>query len=351
MNDNALAVYDSGNAAMTVQEVKGQVNLIQQVMREVMKPNEHYGTIPGCGNKPALLKAGAEKIAMTFRFSPKFEVSIKDLPGGHREYNITTSITHIPTGAFLGEGLGSASTMETKYRYRKAEQKCPQCGEPAIIRGKKEYGGGWLCYKAKGGCGAKFNDGDSAIENQEMGRVEHDNPADYYNTCMKMAKKRSLVDAILTATAASDIFTQDIDDSPELYGGREPVQSTPPKQETKYTPPATPRDVPPAPPAAAGEIPPATDSDKSRQLSESLLLLADKTGKSVRELLAEYTSFTGKDGKEHHAESVESMKPAWVKTTLHKVQDALDATATLGDAIDAANGETPPDYTDDQIPF
>ena len=49
-----------------------------------------------------------------------------------------------------------------------------------------------------------------------MGRIEHDNPADYYNTVLKMAKKRAHVDAVLTATAASDIFTQDIEDMPEV---------------------------------------------------------------------------------------------------------------------------------------
>ena len=43
-------------------------------------------------------------------------------------------------------------------------------------------------------------------------KVETDNPADHYNTVLKMAKKRALVDAVLTTTAASDIFTQDLDD-------------------------------------------------------------------------------------------------------------------------------------------
>lgn len=107
--------------------------------------------------------------------------------------------------------------MEGKYRFRKADQKCPECGKDStIIKGKKEYGGGWICFQKKGGCGAKFKDGDPAIENQNMGRVEHDNPADYYNTVLKMAKKRAHVDAVLTATAASDIFTQDIEDMPEV---------------------------------------------------------------------------------------------------------------------------------------
>jgi hypothetical protein len=126
---------------------------------------------------------------------------------------------------FVAEGVGSCSTMETKYRYRKAEQKCPGCGKDTIIKGKKEYGGGWLCWGKKGGCGAKFKDGDPKIENQDMGRIEFDNPADYYNTVLKIAKKRAHVDATLTATAASDIFTQDLEDMPAeaLGNDKEPA--------------------------------------------------------------------------------------------------------------------------------
>jgi hypothetical protein len=56
--------------------------------------------------------------------------------------------------------------------------------------------------------------------------VEHDNPADYYNTVLKMAKKRAHVDAILTATAASDIFTQDVEDMPEVIPGADGTQAT-----------------------------------------------------------------------------------------------------------------------------
>ena len=47
---------------------------------------------------------------------------------------------------------------------------------------------------------------------QVAGRVENSDLADTYNTVLKMAKKRALVDATLTATAASDIFTQDLED-------------------------------------------------------------------------------------------------------------------------------------------
>jgi len=64
-------------------------------------------------------------------------------------------------------------------------------------------------------------------------KAEHDNPADYYNTCLKMAKKRALVDATLTTTAASDIFTQDIEDDPDLYrkGGYQPANEETKKEE------------------------------------------------------------------------------------------------------------------------
>jgi hypothetical protein len=43
------------------------------------------------------------------------------------------------------------------------------------------------------------------------------NPADVSNTVLKMAKKRGLIDAVLTVTAASDLFTQDIEDLPAEY--------------------------------------------------------------------------------------------------------------------------------------
>ena len=43
-------------------------------------------------------------------------------------------------------------------------------------------------------------------------RAENPDIADIYNTCLKMSKKRSVIDAVLTATGASAIFTQDIEE-------------------------------------------------------------------------------------------------------------------------------------------
>jgi hypothetical protein len=67
---------------------------------------------------------------------------------------------------------------------------------------------------------------------------ENEDPADCYNTVLKMAKKRAYVDAMLTATAASDIFTQDIEEMiPEAVAVKtEPKLSEPAK--THQSPPA-----------------------------------------------------------------------------------------------------------------
>lgn len=196
---------------LSAQEVKTQVCLIQEVMQMVMQEGYHYGVIPGT-EKPTLLKPGAEKLTATFRLAPLLHVETRELGNGHREYQVRCTLVHIPTARVYGEGVGLCSTLESRYRYRNAERICPHCGRGTIIKGRAEYGGGWLCFQRKGGCGAKFSDQDPAIVSQAAGRVENADLADTYNTVLKMAKKRALVDATLTATAASDIFTQDLED-------------------------------------------------------------------------------------------------------------------------------------------
>lgn len=211
MND--VIPYERQIGALTVQDVRAQVNLIQHIMAEVMKKDEHYGVIPGTGTKPTLLKAGAEKLCLTFRLDPQYETTEK-YDGPHLTVVSKCTLYHIPSGQRFGSGMGSCSTRESKYAYRQAAIKCPNCGKDSVIKGKEEYGGGWLCFAKKGGCGSKFRDGDEAIEKQPRGRVANEDLADQYNTVLKMSNKRSLVAAVLNATAASDIFTQDIEDMP-----------------------------------------------------------------------------------------------------------------------------------------
>lgn len=204
------------NNELSVDEVLAQIKKIQNLMAQAMTTGVHYGTIPGCGDKPTLLKPGAETLCFLFKIKPRYTIEMRELGDGHREYEVTCDLYHTGTGNWVGQGVGNCSTMESKYRWRKAQRSCPHCGETTIIKGKKEYGGGWICWnkpeRGSNGCGAKFQDGDPAIEAQEVGRVANPDIADVYNTVKKMGKKRAHIDATLTATAASDIFTQDLED-------------------------------------------------------------------------------------------------------------------------------------------
>jgi len=185
-------------------DVVRQVAKIQEIMKVVMKRDEHYGVIPGCGDKPTLLKSGAEKLAFTFRLAPDFVIEQVDQNNGHREYRVVTRITNSVTGDFLGSGVGAASTMETKWRYRSENTGKPVPSEYWVSRDQSLLGGSDYSARKMGKTGWTI-----------VHKIEHDNPADYYNTCLKMAKKRSLVDAILTCTAASDLFSQDLEELKE----------------------------------------------------------------------------------------------------------------------------------------
>ena len=205
--------------AMSVDSVVRQVNLVQEIMKGVMRDGEHYGVIPGT-NKPSLYKPGAEKLGFTFRLAPEYEVTTIDWPGGHREYQVKCKLRHIPTGTMVGEGVGTCTTLEGKYRYRGGEKEGTGQAVPKEYWNLKNAGKMSEAVDLIGGPGYGVGKIDGKWEVCSIGeKQEHDNPADYYNTCEKMAKKRAHVDAILTATAASDIFTQDVEDMPEVIPG------------------------------------------------------------------------------------------------------------------------------------
>lgn len=205
--------------AMSCDAVVRQVNIVQDIMRNVMKDGEHYGVIPGTG-KPSLYKPGAEKLGFTFRLRPEYEIRETNMMNGHREISVVCTLYHIPTGQSVGQGVGSATTMEGKYRYRGGEKEGTGQAIPKEYWNLKKIGKTAEAQALIGGPGfsaGKINGNWEICSTGE--KQEHDNPADYYNTILKMAKKRAHVDAILTATAASDIFTQDVEDMPEVIPG------------------------------------------------------------------------------------------------------------------------------------
>ena len=206
-------------AERSVEDVVGRVVKVQHLMKTVLLEGEHFGVIPGT-KKPTLYQPGAQLLGFMFKLAPSFIIDTVNLDGGHREHTVTCSLT---CGAvFVAEGVGSCSSMESKYRWRKGGRVCPACRAGTIKR--STFGNkGWYCFAKIGGCGAKFEPEAEEITSQEGdegGRQENPDIADVYNTVLKMAKKRAFVDATLTATAASNIFTQDLEDMPSVQ--REP---------------------------------------------------------------------------------------------------------------------------------
>ena len=216
---NALATQQSGALAsqasgrMAVADIISHVALVQEVMRAVMKPDVHYGVIPGT-DKPTLLKQGAEVLCMAFRVADSYQVEDLSTADAVR-YRVTCIGTHQASGTVLGSGMGEASSGEEKYKWRKAFDDEFLATPDNMRRVKKGK------YTTK------------------QVRTE---PADLANTILKMANKRAKIAMTINVTACGDMFGQDLEDMDEALRdhltrrGEDPAhQSAPPPP----PPPAT----------------------------------------------------------------------------------------------------------------
>jgi hypothetical protein len=211
---------------MSLKDAETRRDMLVQLIRKQMKPEVDYGKIPGT-TKDVLLQPGADKLLNFLGLHTDFTIEkIEDWTGeqhGGEPFFYYIVKCRLYRGEHLmGEGAGSCNSWESKYRYRYAEKVCPHCGRETIIKGKQEYGGGWLCFRKKGGCGATFSDGDQSIEEQPVGRVMNPEIYNQVNTVFKMAQKRAKIAATLNATSAHEFFTQDLEDEPPAEGPSAP---------------------------------------------------------------------------------------------------------------------------------
>lgn len=170
MVEKAIVIRAQDEVA-TFEELEKRVKQLGEFYKSLMQKGTDYGVIPGTP-KPTLLKPGAELLRLWAGLAPRFEVDNAgtDLIAGVFCYDVKCTL-HNRDGDFVGEGVGNCNSLESRYRYR------------------------WIG------------------EGEERHRIETENPQDQANTILKMAKKRAFVDAILTVTGASRIFTQDIEDT------------------------------------------------------------------------------------------------------------------------------------------
>jgi predicted RNA-binding Zn-ribbon protein involved in translation (DUF1610 family) len=217
MNELAPRAQEPLLPALSIRQAVERFNTLVEFVQTILREGIDYGTIPGT-TKPTLLKPGAEKLTTFFGLTTRFQLldRVEDWSGsahdGEPFFYYLYRCQLFRATLLIAEADASCNSRETKYRNRRAERVCPRCGQATIIKGKAEYGGGWLCYGKKGGCGAKFAGDDPAIAAQPVGRIPNPDVADQVNTIQKMAQKRALIGATLLAVNASEFFTQDVED-------------------------------------------------------------------------------------------------------------------------------------------
>jgi hypothetical protein len=151
---------------LDLNEMEKRLNLQQEFISRLMIEGKDYGVIPGTGDKPTLLLPGAHKLNSIYGLAPIVDIleAVEDFEGGFLKYTVKVQLLDKRNGVAVAEGVGSANTREKRYAN-------------AIRKGNATA-------------------------------------ADYANTCLKIAKKRALIDATLTATGTSGMFEQDLDDDP-----------------------------------------------------------------------------------------------------------------------------------------
>ena len=190
MTDGTQELSVTEDRPRTLAEMRAQKALIQEFLGGVMKQNVHYGVIPGT-DKPTLYKPGSEVILSGLNLAVEpVEQNLSTPDEVH--YIVHVRILTMKTRFFIGEGVGEASSNESKYKWRGAV--CDEEFEETPADRRREV---WK----KGGKEGPYK--------LKQVRTE---PADIANTVLKMAKKRAQIDATLTSTAASDIFNQDLED-------------------------------------------------------------------------------------------------------------------------------------------
>jgi hypothetical protein len=169
-NNGAPAVPDVfPDFAISLDEANRRVKMLAEFVRGHMVEGEDYGIIPGTNTKPTLFKPGAEKLNAIFGLAPVVTISnrVEDWEKGFVSYEVKVTLINKRTNNVEAEGIGSCNSRERRYK------------------------------------------------NQDAANIA--------NTILKMAKKRSLIDATLSATRASGLFTQDLEDIEIEQPEREPV--------------------------------------------------------------------------------------------------------------------------------
>lgn len=183
----ALATAPRPSLAM-VQQVVQDLAVMQRLVTEVLTPQLDWGTIPGVPGR-SLFDPGAQKIFAAFNVYAG-ERRIISMEDNETRISVCVEVPLIAreTGKVVATGVGAASTLETKYKYRWIpDPKSWGLDDFTIssLKTKKDRDGGGVLYRVP--------------------NAEH---SELLNTIIKIASKRAEVDAAESLPGVATVLRQ-----------------------------------------------------------------------------------------------------------------------------------------------
>lgn len=175
--------------------------MLEQFIAKNMKVDEDFGKIPGTP-KRTLYQPGAQKLlfyhGLGVRFVNVKDESILDWDKGFWNYVYKCTVFHKATGIDIAECIGSANNKESRYAWVWVkEADLPRDFDPdGVISRANKWKPELLDF-----------------------RLPNPEPFNLPNTLMKMAQKRALVGATITATRASAGFIPEDDAAQQAAAG------------------------------------------------------------------------------------------------------------------------------------
>jgi hypothetical protein len=153
-----------------------QRDLLENYIKGRLHPGKHFYKVPG-SEKLSLNKEGAELICLAHAYKPEYDqvAGPNQPPEDNAPYQITVKCRLVTNRGPAGEGLGSASSHITK----RDGNRVPRQNDPGLR----------------------------------------------HNATLKMAQKSAYIAVTLNATAASEFFTQDLEDIETPSPESSPVKS------------------------------------------------------------------------------------------------------------------------------
>jgi hypothetical protein len=205
----AIATYAAGQVeeyrpriVMASADAKALDDQLRAMQLAILRKGVDYDTIPGMGDRPTLLKPGAEKLLQWFGFGFTCERDETERDADGQRLGVTYRCT--VTKGLPGGGQVTVATCEGYAGYD--EERFFQTAEQA---------------RAK----AEANERKWASKDNRPPRAwKWENATGHrapWNTVIKMSQKRALVGAAIDATAAAGLFTQDLEDMPQPANGND----------------------------------------------------------------------------------------------------------------------------------